>query len=295
MSGSEDSPEFNGFDFSIFGQNPEDAFTTQHQTHLSQPQDTNMQQSDSPGIAEQAQVAALEEQGVVEINLSAPALKEISEQKLNTHTEGQPIESPVAQQHTCNNPAHHGLSETTKAPLAGKAIQSALAAIKAAAATLPSLETHSNKAAQPATKDTFARRRKAAKAIAVVVLAIVGFNLLSSWAHSGASTQASTAATGLNQSEQISNIELVTADASLRREYSAVRLQIMRSGNLNNYQPTTGFAVVKYQNRVALVTSIGTHCWVLLADGNRTRLSHDSAACGPTAQTLLSSELRAGI
>ena len=273
MSG--DNSEIAGFDFNAtFGQQhqgpPQDSQDEAHHAHTDRAHLTT-------------EPTSATHQDFIELNIPERKVSAVEPTLPQAVNELPPIP------HLCNDPAHQELLATppqattkTTAPTAFKTL-TALAAVSSIKSKL-----------QPA-GDVHAKRRKTFKIVAILVVAVVGFNLLNNWAHSSTRLQATTAATGLNQSEQISNIEMVTADASLRREYSAVRLQLLRYGTLSNYQPTTGFAVITLQGRVAIVTSIGAHCWDLLADGNRTRLSHDSAACGPNATTLLQSELRAGI
>ena len=267
-----DNPEFSGFNFNgHFGQEHQGpAEEIQDGAHLAQSAD-----------AEVTPEAPATHHDFIELNVSPTAAAPVTPELAPSVAE-----IPEAA-HICNDPAHQMIATPPSTPKA--TIPMTVKALVATAA----LSNIKAKVA-PAT-DIHAKRRRNFKIVAILVIAVVGFNLLNNWAHSSTRVQATTAATGLNQSEQISNIEMITADASLRREYSAVRLQLLRYGNLNNYQPTTGFAVLTYQGRVAIVTSIGSHCWDLLADGNRTRLSHDSAACGPNAATLLDSELRAGI
>ena len=270
-----ENPEFSGFNFSgHFGQELQGpAEAIQDGAHLAQSADEQV-----------TPAPAATHHDFIELNVSQsaaaplpPATPEVAQAA---------TELPEAT-HLCNDPAHQMITTPpvtpkAKIPMTVKALAAATAFSGIKAKVAPATDIH-------------AKRRRNFKIVAILVVAVVGFNLLNNWAHSSTRVQATTAATGLGQSEQISNIEMITADASLRREYSAVRLQLLRYGNLSNYQPTNGFAVITYQGRVAIVTSIGSHCWDLLADGNRTRLSHDSAACGPNATTLLDSELRAGI
>lgn len=198
-------------------------------------------------------------------NLDAEPEKPASEEKapLAPQVQEQPQKT-----HFCNDPAH-----------------------KIAAVHKTACKAHAVK--KPELTDQRKRRRSIAKVVAFIVVGFLTFNVIN--ALTVKAIMNPTSATSINApAQQVSNVEMVTADTSLRREYVAVQIQLLRHGTLRGYYPTPGYALIYQGSKVALVTTLGTNCWLLLADKTRISVRQDATACGPDAVVQIKSQMQAG-